>query len=101
MFSPGLKSMHAFGVEKIVRASRVTRPSTGTFVMAAVLLILGFFLVWPIILLLINSFNVAMDWFVEPRRCAAALGNETVDPFGHGVTERLELSQVGVFESGA
>jgi iron(III) transport system permease protein len=35
--------------------------------MAAVLLVLGYFLVWPVCLLLINSFNAAADWFVEPR----------------------------------
>ena len=36
--------------------------------MAAVVLALGYFLIWPVILLLINSFNAAGDWFVEPRR---------------------------------
>lgn len=36
--------------------------------MALVLLSLGYFLIWPVILLLINSFNTAGDWFVEPRR---------------------------------
>src|SRR6478672_7946217 len=35
--------------------------------MAVVLLSLGYFLIWPVILLLINSFNTASDWFVEPR----------------------------------
>jgi iron(III) transport system permease protein len=30
-------------------------------------LLLGYFLIWPVILLLINSFNTAADWFVEPR----------------------------------
>jgi iron(III) transport system permease protein len=35
--------------------------------MAAVLLVLGYFLIWPVLLLLINSFNAASDWFVEPR----------------------------------
>jgi iron(III) transport system permease protein len=35
--------------------------------MAAVLLVLGYFLIWPVMLLLINSFNTASDWFVEPR----------------------------------
>jgi iron(III) transport system permease protein len=35
--------------------------------MVVLLLSLGFFLVWPILLLLINSFNAATDWFVEPR----------------------------------
>jgi iron(III) transport system permease protein len=36
--------------------------------MAAVLLSLGYFLIWPVMILLINSFNAATDWFVEPRR---------------------------------
>ena len=35
--------------------------------MAVLLLFLGYFLIWPVILLLINSFNTANDWFVEPR----------------------------------
>jgi iron(III) transport system permease protein len=35
--------------------------------MAAVLIALGYFLIWPVLLLLINSFNAASDWFVEPR----------------------------------
>ncbi|HTM10132.1 MAG TPA: ABC transporter permease subunit [Verrucomicrobiae bacterium] len=41
--------------------------TAGHVVMAAVLLVLGYFLVWPVLLLLINSFNAAGDWFVEPR----------------------------------
>ena len=44
------------------------RIGTGHFVMAAVLLLLGYFLLWPALILLINSFNAATDWFVEPRR---------------------------------
>jgi len=36
--------------------------------MAAVVIVLGYFLIWPVLLLLINSFNAANDWFVEPRR---------------------------------
>jgi iron(III) transport system permease protein len=39
----------------------------GHFIMAAVLLSLGYFLIWPVMILLINSFNAATDWFVEPR----------------------------------
>jgi len=35
--------------------------------MALVLVSLGYFLTWPVLLLLINSFNAASDWFVEPR----------------------------------
>jgi iron(III) transport system permease protein len=44
-----------------------TRIGAGHFIMAVVLLALGYFLIWPVILLLINSFNTATDWFVEPR----------------------------------
>ncbi|HEY1236589.1 MAG TPA: iron ABC transporter permease [Candidatus Binatia bacterium] len=44
------------------------RLSKGHFIMAAVLLCLGYFLIWPVLLLVINSFNAANDWFVEPRR---------------------------------
>ena len=40
----------------------------GHFIMAVLLLVLGYFLIWPILLLLINSFNTATDWFVEPRQ---------------------------------
>jgi iron(III) transport system permease protein len=47
-----------------VVAPRFTR---GHFIMAVVLLSLGYLLIWPVILLLINSFNAASDWFVEPR----------------------------------
>ena len=39
----------------------------GHFIMAALLSTLGFILIWPVLLILINSFNVAIDWFVEPR----------------------------------
>jgi len=48
-----------------VAAPRLTR---GHFLMAAVLASLGYFLIWPVLLLLLNSFNAAADWFVEPRR---------------------------------
>ena len=50
--------------------ARIAAPrlSAGHFIMAAVVLSLGYFLIWPVILLLINSFNAASDWFVEPRR---------------------------------
>ncbi len=40
--------------------------------MAVVLIALGYFLIWPVLLLLINSFNSANDWFVEPRRWGVA-----------------------------
>ena len=46
---------------------------TAHFLMAALLLVLGFFLIWPVLLLIINSFNTASDWFFQPR--ARGLGN--------------------------
>ena len=51
-------------VPRIAAAPRLTK---GHFMMAGLLLFLGYFLIWPVILLLINSFNTANDWFVEPR----------------------------------
>ncbi|HSK31000.1 MAG TPA: iron ABC transporter permease [Candidatus Limnocylindria bacterium] len=47
------------------------RLGRGHFIMAVVLLSLGYFLIWPVLILLINSFNAAADWFVEPRRWGA------------------------------
>ena len=57
---------------RAVRDARAAGPvklrlGAGHFIMAAVLLSLGYFLIWPVVLLLINSFNAASDWFVEPR----------------------------------
>ncbi len=59
------------GVEQVTIAPvsiSGTRPYQGYIIMAAVLLALGFFMIWPVLLVLINSFNAAADWFVEPRR---------------------------------
>jgi len=42
--------------------------------MAVVLIALGYFLIWPVLLLLINSFNAASDWFVEPRTGESSTG---------------------------
>ena len=50
---------------QLLTAPRLTR---GHFLMAMVLIVLGYLLLWPVLLLLINSFNAANDWFVEPRR---------------------------------
>ncbi len=50
-----------------VARSSLALPGPGHFIMAVLLLSLGFFLIWPVLLLLINSFNAATDWFVEPR----------------------------------
>ena len=47
--------------------SPAPRLSRGHFIMAVLLIVLGYFLIWPVLLLLINSFNAANDWFVEPR----------------------------------
>ena len=42
-------------------------PSRALFIMAAVLIVLGFYLIYPIILILVNTFNVAPDALVGPR----------------------------------
>ncbi len=52
---------------RVIRHVPATYLGPGHFIMAVVLLTLGYFLIWPILLLLINSFNAAGDWFVEPR----------------------------------
>ena len=62
-----MKQSLAIDEISITRALPAPRLTSGHFVMAAVLLSLGYFLIWPVILLLINSFNTATDWFVEPR----------------------------------
>lgn len=49
------------------RRAMTFRPGTGHFVMAVVLVTLGFFLIWPVLLVLLNSFNTVDDWFVQPR----------------------------------
>src|SRR5262249_57839574 len=51
----------------VARSVAAVRLGSGHFIMAGVVLLLGYFLIWPVILLLINSFNTAADWFVEPR----------------------------------
>ena len=57
----------AVGVQIRPRARPKMRLGVGHFVMAVVLLALGFFLIWPVVLLLINSFNAANDWLVETK----------------------------------
>ena len=42
------------------------RPGTGTFMMALVIVVLGFYLIAPVVLLLTMSFNVARDLLVPP-----------------------------------
>lgn len=43
-------------------------PTKAFFIMAVVLLVLGFYLIYPVILILINTFNVAPDALVGPRQ---------------------------------
>ena len=49
------------------------RPGVGVFVMAGVIIVLGFYLIYPVFLILLNSFNVAPEVFVGPREWG--LGN--------------------------
>ncbi len=42
-------------------------PSKAIFIMAAVVIVLGFYLIYPVILILVNTFNVAPDALVGPR----------------------------------
>jgi iron(III) transport system permease protein len=60
---------HSPAIEQLTipRALPAPRLTRGHCIMAAVLIGLGYFLIWPVLLLLINSFNAAGDWFVEPR----------------------------------
>jgi iron(III) transport system permease protein len=58
-------TLDQLSIPQTLPAPRLTR---GHFLMAVVLVVLGYFLIWPVLLLLINSFNAAGDWFVEPRR---------------------------------
>src|SRR5713226_1204085 len=51
------------GVE---RTSPRLRPGAGTFIMGLAILVLGVYLIYPIILLLILSFNTAADVLVGP-----------------------------------
>ena len=49
------------------RARPSKKPGMGTFVMALMLIVLGFYLIWPVILLMINSLDTRPDWFVGTR----------------------------------
>jgi iron(III) transport system permease protein len=72
----GTRNSHGKVVQHTSTLDQLTAPrplapprlSRGHFIMAALLISLGYFLIWPVFLLLINSFNAAADWFVEPRR---------------------------------
>jgi iron(III) transport system permease protein len=63
-----LNSSPAIDQLTIPRSLPAPRLTKGHFIMAVVVITLGYFLIWPVLLLLINSFNAANDWFVEPRR---------------------------------
>lgn len=47
-------------------ATRLIRGETGTVIMAITILVLGFYLLFPVILMLVLSFNVADDFLVPP-----------------------------------
>ena len=49
-----------------VRPSLRLRPGAGIFIMGAVILVLAGYLIYPVILLLILSFNTAPDILVGP-----------------------------------
>ena len=46
--------------------SAIRRPSTGTFVMAALILTFGFYILYPVVLIFVNSFNIAS--IVDPYK---------------------------------
>ena len=48
-----------------IRGSRM--PPTRAYIMVVVLLLLGFYLIWPLLLLVINSFDARPDWFAGER----------------------------------
>ena len=60
---------HSPTLDQVVVPQPLAAPRLGRghFIMAVLLIVLGYFLIWPVLLLLINSFNAANDWFVEPR----------------------------------
>ena len=64
---PAVRKPTSAGLFDVLRSQR------STFVMAAILLVLGFLLVYPVFLLLILSFNTAPEMFFGPREWG--LGN--------------------------
>ncbi len=66
-----MKQSPAVDVLSVPQSVPAPRLTQGHFIMAVVVIALGYFLIWPVLLLLINSFNAANDWFVEPRRWGA------------------------------
>ena len=53
------------GVSRLPLATRL-KPGTGTFVVAITLIVLGFYLIYPVVLIFIMSFNMARDVLVGP-----------------------------------
>ena len=64
---PAVRKPTSAGLLDVLRSQR------STFIMAAILLVLGFLLVYPVFLLLILSFNTAPEMFFGPREWG--LGN--------------------------
>ena len=59
--------MKAAEAPTVTRRRAIRRPGTGNFVMALMLIVLGFYLIWPVMLLMINSLDTRPDWFVGTR----------------------------------
>ena len=71
-------------------ALRIRRPSGGTFVVAALIIVFGFYIITPVLLIFINSFNLAQvgqpeEWSLDNWRLAfsqpdiaVALGNTLI-----------------------
>ena len=78
------------GRVKQVTGRRLTAhaPGTGTMVMAAMIVVLGFFLIYPVILILINSFNVSPEAFTRPREWG-------LDNWTQGLAQPRLLAAVG------
>ena len=53
--------------QAVPRRAANNQPLVAYFIMAAFILALGFFLIYPVILLMMNSFNVAPEFFIPPR----------------------------------
>ncbi len=52
------------GLERVLVRPRALRPGTGTFVMALIIIVLGFYLMYPVFLVFLQSFNVAREVFL-------------------------------------
>ena len=55
--------------------SRIRRPSRGTFVVAALIIVFGFYVITPVLLIFVNSFNLAQmgqpeEWSLDNWRLA-------------------------------